>query len=109
MYVIFLLCIDVHTFQFSSNHVSFYESTTISNISLFFQLPDLLFTWTSDIDDSLTIQRNPKFTKLLINLKFKNLLNNYVTTDRLSMISKDIRKEPTLNTISDSNDELRAA
>ena len=31
-----------------------------------------------------------------------------VTADMLSMVCKDVRKEPTLSTIPDSNDELRA-
>ena len=54
-----------------------------------------------NIDNALTCK-----TGGFVTLRHNKIVN--VTADMLSMVCKDVRKEPTLSTTPDSNDELRA-
>ena len=54
-----------------------------------------------NIDHALTCK-----TRGFVTLRYNEIVN--VTADMLSMVCKDVRKEPTLSTTPDSNDELRA-
>ena len=72
-----------------------------------------LIQFYEDIDGNLNVyhtnvsaKQNTCKTGGLVTLRHNEIVN--VTADMLSVVCKDVRKEPTLSTTSDSNDELRA-